>query len=197
MSGLRSAAPPNDAATRPDLVSAIVEARQEGKGAESKMNSDFSTGFGIVTVEQPVPRRAANNTVRTECRQVLDCAALRRFGAFVVRGKAPGDGAVQDAGALMESHSEPCRGCYGTFISLAPKNSIGRCRIRVTFFFFRSIRSLPSSPQCKHWNERVQACKALPSCSPEFQHATIKLCSLSWRHSLENRAIRRMMCGLN
>src|SRR5690242_19980169 len=53
-SGLRSAVPPNQAATRPAFVSAMVEAWQEGKGAVSKMNSDFTIGLSLLMfVAQP------------------------------------------------------------------------------------------------------------------------------------------------
>src|SRR5262245_51174833 len=61
-SGFRSAVPPNHAATRPDLVSAIVEAWQEGNGAVSKMNSDLSTGLEVAAVAQPVRIMVAART---------------------------------------------------------------------------------------------------------------------------------------
>src|SRR5207249_827747 len=46
-SGCRSRVPPNQAATRPSLVSAIVEAWHSGNGAVSKRNSDFIRPLGV------------------------------------------------------------------------------------------------------------------------------------------------------
>ena len=67
-SGLRSAVPPNHAATRPDGVSAKVEAWQEGKGADSKINSDFKTaadftGGADAQPKLPASRGAIRNPV--------------------------------------------------------------------------------------------------------------------------------------
>ena len=66
-SGLRSAVPPNHAATRPDLVSASVEAWQEGNGADSKMNSDFTMADLWGTVAQPVIVASMVATISNRC----------------------------------------------------------------------------------------------------------------------------------
>src|SRR6185312_7139395 len=59
--GLRSAVPPNQAATKPDLVSAMVEAWQEGKGAVSKMNSDFTMALSAFAVAQFAAKSESND----------------------------------------------------------------------------------------------------------------------------------------
>src|SRR5262249_23782718 len=108
-SGLRSAVPPNHAATRPDLVSAIVAAWQEGKGADSKMNSDFTRGFSlVVAAAQPLIRNAASGMVPTNIRQVLECASPLAILDIVdpTEEKRRRAAAVQDAGALSGRGSQ-------------------------------------------------------------------------------------------
>src|SRR6185312_10170940 len=61
-SGLRSAVPPNHAATKPDFVSAIVDAWQEGNGAVSKMNSDFTTAVSSLAVAQLAAKSESDHT---------------------------------------------------------------------------------------------------------------------------------------
>src|ERR1700733_3925953 len=94
-SGLRSAVPPNHAATRPDLVSAIVEAWHDGNGAVLKMNSDFTTAEGGAAVAQAVEKSENKRTVQPKFRQVLECASP--LALFISRSKRQRAAAVQDA----------------------------------------------------------------------------------------------------
>ena len=64
------ACPPNQAATRPSFVSAIVEAWQEAKGAFSKMNSELTTATRIPCSRVRIRRRCG-------------CAAARFFDVNV------------------------------------------------------------------------------------------------------------------
>ena len=58
-SGLRSAVPPNQAATRPSRDSTIVDACADGNGARSKMNSDRTTGDGAAACITIIPTAPA------------------------------------------------------------------------------------------------------------------------------------------
>src|SRR5208337_1000294 len=58
-SGSRSRVPPNHAATRPDLVSAMVEAWQDGNGALVKINPDFTMAGRGISAACPGPTDAA------------------------------------------------------------------------------------------------------------------------------------------
>src|SRR6185312_5867103 len=89
-SGLRSAVPPNHAATRPDLVSARVEAWQDGKGAVSKMNSDFTMAGEFVSAAWAAFKTQSVRMELKNVRQVFDGANRKRQRAAAVR----------DAGAL-------------------------------------------------------------------------------------------------
>ena len=57
-SGCRSCVPPNQAAIRPALVSAMVDAWHSGNGADSKMNSDLSKAGELVAALDIVTARS-------------------------------------------------------------------------------------------------------------------------------------------
>lgn len=63
-SGLRSAVPPNQAATKSDLVSAMVEAWQDGNGAVSKMNSDFTMALSFSVGSLLLAKKGVRQQVR-------------------------------------------------------------------------------------------------------------------------------------
>ena len=77
-SGFRSAVPPNHAATRPDFVSAIVEAWHDGNGAVSKMNSDFTMGDFFETVAQPVTMKKVSAKIDSKFSLTLTLSRWER-----------------------------------------------------------------------------------------------------------------------
>ena len=82
-SAFPSACPPNQAATSPLSVSAIVEAWQERNGACSKMNSDFTTPAGkavggIRAGCGGVPQDPSMSNSKQKPRRVVDMPARLR-----------------------------------------------------------------------------------------------------------------------
>src|SRR6185437_6386695 len=84
-SGLRSAVPPNQAATRPDFVSAMVEAWHEGNGAVWKMNSDFTIAGSsdAMTAVLNMPRIMSERQRTAAVRDVV--ATFNLFVRFIRR----------------------------------------------------------------------------------------------------------------
>src|SRR5262245_25088384 len=69
-SGWRSCVPPNHAATKPVLVSAMVEAWHCGNGADSKMNSDLSKAGELDAAKDVIA-----DIARAKVKQKMDVAA--------------------------------------------------------------------------------------------------------------------------
>ena len=63
-SGFRSAVPPNHAATKPDGVSAIVEAWQEGNGADAKINSVCTMAASAARNERGIAAGTISSAVK-------------------------------------------------------------------------------------------------------------------------------------